>query len=193
MELRSKTVIPNPILSISQDSCQNFALDLCEPVAMQTYSIIPNQDALVQMAKQIWAIAAASDARPLVILPTAGPNMSLRLALDANRSSTHTLLPEVHSLADWLALAPDGFRLPSPQSNTERVLQTYASMQTHPNLCTWFTAEGEGGAWSLANAIVSACDLLSHSVVPQLAWDIDQLDLTQGVEHVKAKLTKAIG
>ncbi len=93
---------------------------------MQTYSIIPNQNALTQMAEHIWAIASASDARPLVILPTAGPNHSLRLALENARPSNTLLLPEVHSLADWLALAPDGLRLPQPQSNTERVLQTYA-------------------------------------------------------------------
>ena len=159
---------------------------------MQTYSIIPNQDALTQMAKHIWAIAAASHERPLVILPTAGPNLSLRLALEANRGLNHLLLPEVHSLADWLALAPDGLRLPQPQSNTERVLQTYASIQTHPSLRAWFTAEGEGGAWSLANAIVSACDLLSQSVLPQLAWSIDRLELEEGIEQVQMKLTQAI-
>ncbi len=187
-----ETVIPNPILSISCNSCQNYAPVLCEPVAMQTYSIIPNQDALAHMAQQIWTIAAASDARPLVILSTAGPNLSLRLALEANRPPSHTLLPEVHSLADWLALAPDGLRLPLPQSNTERILQTYASIETHPNLRAWFTTEGEGGAWSLANAIVSACDLLSQSVVPQLAWNAEQLELEQGIEHVQHKLTQAI-
>ncbi len=186
------TGIPNPILSISHDSCQNLALVLSEPVVMQTYSISPNQDALRQIAQQIWAIAVASNARPLVILPTAGPNLSLRLAFENNRPSQHLLLPEVHSLADWLALAPDGLRLPQPQSNTERVLQTYASIQTHPNLRAWFTAEGEGGAWSLANAIVSACDLLSQSVVPQLAWSNDHLGLEEGIERVQMKLTQAI-
>ncbi|BEI37119.1 PD-(D/E)XK nuclease family protein [Polynucleobacter sp. HIN7] len=159
---------------------------------MQTYSITPNQDALAQIAKQIWAIAAASDARPLVILPTAGPNLSLRLALESSRPSNTMLLPEVHSLADWLALTPDGLRLPQPQSNTERVLQTYASIETYPNLREWFTAEGEGGAWSLANAIVSACDLLSQSVVPQLAWSIDHLELEHGIEQVQIKLSQAI-
>ncbi|MEN9944598.1 MAG: hypothetical protein RLY18_556, partial [Pseudomonadota bacterium] len=159
---------------------------------MQTYSITPNQDALTQIALQIWKIATASDARPLVILPTAGPNLSLRLALENNRPSNTILLPEVHSLADWLALAPDGLRLPQPQSNTERVLQTYASIETHPNLRAWFNAEGEGGAWSLANAIVSACDLLSQSVVPQLAWSIDHLELEQGIEQLQIKLNQAI-
>lgn len=190
--ITQQTVIPNPILSISHDSCQNLLLPLSEPVVMQTYSITPNQDALAQIAKQIWAIAAASDARPLVILPTAGPNLSLRLALESSRPSNTMLLPEVHSLADWLALTPDGLRLPQPQSNTERVLQTYASIETHPNLREWFTAEGEGGAWSLANAIVSACDLLSQSVVPQLAWSIDHLELEHGIEQVQIKLSQAI-
>ena len=159
---------------------------------MQTYSITPNQDALTQIALQVWAIAAASDARPLVILPTAGPNLSMRLALENTRSSNTLLLPEVHSLADWLELAPDGLRLPQPQSNTERVLQTYASIETNPNLRAWFAAEGEGGAWSLANAIVSACDLLSQSVVPQLAWNLDHLGLEQGIEQVQIKLSQAI-
>lgn len=159
---------------------------------MQTYSITPNQDALTQIALQIWAIAVASDARPLVILPTAGPNLSLRLALENSRPSNTMLLPEVHSLADWLALTSDGLRLPQPQSNTERVLQTYASIETHPNLREWFTAEGEGGAWNLANAIVSACDLLSQSVVPQLAWSIDHLELEHGIEQVQIKLSQAI-
>ncbi len=190
--ITQQTVIPNPILSISHDSCQNLLLPLSEPVVMQTYSITPNQDALAQIAKQIWAIAAASDARPLVILPTAGPNLSLRLALESSRPSNTMLLPEVHSLADWLALTPDGLRLPQPQSNTERVLQTYASIETYPNLREWFTAEGEGGAWSLANAIVSACDLLSQSVVPQLAWSIDHLELEHGIEQVQIKLSQAI-
>ena len=159
---------------------------------MQTYSITPNQDALTQIALQVWAIAAASDARPLVILPTAGPNLSLRLALENTRFSNTLLLPEVHSLADWLALAPDGLRLPQPQSNTERVLQTFASIETNPNLRAWFAADGEGGAWSLANAIVSACDLLSQSVVPQLAWNLDHLGLEQGIEQVQIKLSQAI-
>ena len=118
---------------------------------MQTHLIIPNHDALTQMAQKIWAIAAASNDRPLVILPTAGPNLSLRLALEANRASNTMPLPEVHSLADWLALAPNGLHLPTPQSHTERILQTYATMQTHPNLRAWFTAEGEGGADAIVN------------------------------------------
>lgn len=191
-EIAHQRAIPNPILSISHDSCQNLAPALSEPVAMQTHLIIPNHDALTQMAQNIWAIAAASNERPLVILPTAGPNLSLRLALEANRASNTMPLPEVHSLADWLALAPNGLHLPMPQSHTERILQTYATMQTHPNLRAWFTAEGEGGAWSLASAIVSACDLLSQSVLPQLAWNIEQLDLEQGIEQVQSKLTQAI-
>lgn len=183
---------PNPILSISQDSCQNLALAIHELVAMQTYSITPNQEALAQMASHIWDIATTSHARPLVILPTAGPNISLRLALDASRTPTSTILPEVHSLADWLLLAPDVFQLPQAQSNTERVLQTYASIDTHPALREWFTADGEGGAWALATAIVNACDLLSQSMVPQLAWDLDALDLEHGLGQAQAKLNEAI-
>ena len=71
-------------------------------------------------------------------------------------------------------------------------MQTYASIETHPNLREWFTAEGEGGAWNLANAIVSACDLLSQSVVPQLAWSIDHLELEHGIDQVQIKLSQAI-
>ncbi|NCX41518.1 MAG: hypothetical protein EBX07_08635, partial [Burkholderiaceae bacterium] len=65
-EIAHQRAIPNPILSISHDSCQNLAPAFSEPVVMQTYSITPNQDALTQIALQVWAIAAASDARPLV-------------------------------------------------------------------------------------------------------------------------------
>ncbi|NDI27467.1 MAG: hypothetical protein EBY73_07335, partial [Burkholderiaceae bacterium] len=60
-EITHQRAIPNPILSISHDSCQNPAPALSEPVAMQTHLIIPNHDALTQMAQKIWAIALASN------------------------------------------------------------------------------------------------------------------------------------
>lgn len=144
------------------------------------------------MANCIWEIAKASHARPLVILPTAGPNASLRAALHASQRAMNSVLPEVHSLRDWLALAPDAFRLPQAQTHTERVLQAYASINENPALQDWFATQGEGGSWSLASAIVDACDLLSQSVMPQLAWEQNRFDLDAGVEKVQAKLSEAI-
>ncbi len=159
---------------------------------MHTHSITPNHDALTQMAQCIWEIACTSNTRPLVILPTAGPNSSLRLALEKNRPDPHRLLPEVRSLSDWLDLAPDIFTLPDAQSTTERILQTYASIDSNPELRQWFEAEGEGGAWSLAKAIVSACELLSQSIVPQLTWDPTTINLEAGLDQVQAQFNEAI-
>ena len=53
---------------------------------MRTITITPNQNALAEMAEHIWAIAKASKTRPLVILPTAGPNASLPQALERLRN-----------------------------------------------------------------------------------------------------------
>ena len=164
--------------------------------SMYTLAITPNQDALAQMAQHIWDIALESKTRPLVILPTAGPNASLRQALERMRpimdSHATPFLPEVHSLTDWLELAPDLFFIPDEQSQTERILQTYASIDAHPDLQSWFAAEGEGGVWSLAQAIVSACDLLSQSIAPHLSWDPSTLDLKGDMQQLEAVLQTAI-
>ena len=159
---------------------------------MYTHSITPNHDALTQMAQCIWEIACTSNTRPLVILPTAGPNSSLRLALEKNRPDPHKLLPEVRSLSDWLDLAPDIFAIPDVQSTTERILQTYASIDSNPELSQWFEAEGEGGAWSLAKAIVSACELLSQGIVPQLTWDPTRINLEGSLDQLQAQFNEAI-
>lgn len=164
--------------------------------SMHKIVITPNQDALGQMARHIWDIALKSKTRPLVILPTAGPNASLRQALERMRPPMdgHTLpfLPEVHSLSDWLELAPDLFLIPDAQSQTERILQTYASIDMHPELQSWFAAEGEGGVWSLAQAIVSACELLSQSITPHLSWDPNTLDLKGDMQQLENRLQTAI-
>jgi len=163
---------------------------------MRTITITPNQNALAEMAEHIWAFTKASKTRPLVILPTAGPNASLRQALERLRptadSASIMFLPEVHSLSDWLELAPDIFLIPDQQSHTERILQTYACVGANPELQTWFAAEGEGGAWSLAQAIVSACDLLSQSIVPHLSWDPHTLDLKSDMHKLESALQDAI-
>ena len=163
---------------------------------MQTLTITPNQNALLEMAEHIWEIAKSSKTRPLVILPTAGPNASLRQALERLRPSLDQanvpFLPEVHSLSDWLELAPDIFLIPDQQSQTERILQTYASIDAHPELQTWFAAEGEGGVWSLAQAIVSACELLSQSIMPHLSWDPNTLDLKGDMQKLESVLQSAI-
>jgi hypothetical protein len=105
---------------------------------MRTITITPNQNALAEMAEHIWAFTKASKTRPLVILPTAGPNASLRQALERLRptadSASIMFLPEVHSLSDWLELAPDIFLIPDQQSQTERILQTYACVGANPEL-----------------------------------------------------------
>lgn len=163
---------------------------------MHKLAITPNQNALAQMAERIWEVAIESKTRPLVILPTAGPNASLRLALERTRPTMASdgipFLPEVHSLTDWLELAPDLFLIPDAQTQTERILQTYASIDAHPELQGWFAAEGEGGLWSLAQAIVSACDLLSQSLAPHLSLDPKVLDLKEDMQQLEAVLQTAI-
>lgn len=163
---------------------------------MRTLTIIPNQNALAQMAHHIWQIAIESKTRPLVILPTAGPNTSLRRALENERppsaNNLSLFLPEVHSLTDWLELAPDIFLIPEEQSQNERLLQTYALIGSQPELQTWFATEGEGGVWGLAQAIVKACDLLSHSIMPHLSWEPNALDLKSDMHQLEATLQSAI-
>ncbi len=162
---------------------------------MHTHTITPNQTALPQIAKLIWEIALHSHARPLVILPTAGPNASLRQTLEKTRPQPNCAIPlfaEIHSRADWLDLAPNLFTFPEAQSATERILHTYTSLDKHPSLRAWFEAEGEGGAWSLAKAIVKACDLLTHSILPQLSWDPQNLALEREMLDAQQSLNRAI-
>ena len=134
---------------------------------VQSWSIRPDRDALETLAHGIWNAAEQTGQRPVVILSTAGPLMGVRLALEQYRPATIpaqiALLPEVMSLSDWIALAPQSWTFPKAQTPLERWLAVFAALKKHPKLKAWFKAETEAGAWGLAQAIIAACDALSNS------------------------------
>jgi ATP-dependent helicase/nuclease subunit B len=152
---------------------------ISETKITQTWFIEPNATALAQLAVGVWTCAKQTQQRPVVVLSTAGPLIGLRAALEANRPEgldpSIAFLPQVLSFSDWLEAAPGAWKFPKKQSDLERWLAVYATLKKHPKLQTWFRAEGEAGAWGLAQAIIDACDTLSSSVAPYLQAELSEL------------------
>jgi ATP-dependent helicase/nuclease subunit B len=135
------------------------------------WSVSPDGSSLKTLSTGIWNVAMQTGQRPLVVLSTAGPLMTLRSSLERHRPTEIApqiaFLPEVMSLSDWLGSAPQSWAFPKAQTPLERWLAVYAALQAHPKLRAWFKAESEAGAWGLAQAIIAACDTLSSAVLSQ--------------------------
>lgn len=165
-------------------------------------SVAPNHLALLSLSQAIWDICLQTQQRPLVLMSTAGSISALRIALEKNRPKplppNLVFLPEVCSLKDWLDAAPNSWGMPRAHSSLDRWLEAYVTIAEHPQLKTWFAAEGEGGAWGLAQAIIDACDLLSNQIAPQLQTELMRsedalLNLSRdGAVQIEALLQKAI-
>lgn len=144
-----------------------------------TWSVAPNSQALTALAKGIWDCAVQTGRRPLVVLSTAGPLIGLRATLELNRPknlpSAIRFLPQVISYTDWIAAAPNAWKLPKQASDLERWLSVYINLRKHPKLKAWFKAESDAGAWGLAKSVIDACDILSQTVVVQLQAELQQL------------------
>ena len=166
------------------------------------WAITPNAGALKELAEGIWSCAVQTNQRPLVVLSTAGPLMGVRAALEkhrpANLSNHIAFLPQVISFNDWLEAAPGAWKFPKKQTDLERWLSVYVNLRKHKVLQSWFKAESEAGAWSLAQAVIDACDALSEAVVPHMQGEINALvqnqtlDAELWVKKVEVLLDQAI-
>ena len=152
----------------------------------QAWSIVPDSQALTQLAKGIWDCALQTNQRPLVVLSTAGPLIGVRAALEQNRPkdlpNNIAFLPQVISFADWLEAAPSAWKFPKKQSDLERWLSVFVNLRKHKTLQAWFKAESEAGAWGLAQAVIDACDSLSEVVIPQLQGELNDLLKTHALD-----------
>ncbi|QWD60743.1 PD-(D/E)XK nuclease family protein [Polynucleobacter sp. MWH-UH35A] len=152
----------------------------------QAWSIVPDSQALTQLAKGIWDCALQTNQRPLVVLSTAGPLIGVRAALEQSRPkdlpNNIAFLPQVISFADWLEAAPGAWKFPKKQSDLERWLSVFANLRKHKTLQAWFKAESEAGAWGLAQAVIDACDSLSEVVIPQLQGELNDLLKTHALD-----------
>jgi ATP-dependent helicase/nuclease subunit B len=128
--------------------------------------IVPDRAALEDISRQIWAFAEQTGQRPLVLLTTAGPAMSLRQLMEKNRPQNLPLdlafLPEIQGLNQWLDQTPDLLSLPR-YSMIQRWGIVYEALEDWKEIRQHLGALGEGGKWTLAQAIVAACDKLSES------------------------------
>lgn len=156
------------------------------------YPIVPDRSALEEISRQIWAFAQRTGQRPLVLLTTAGPAMSLRQWMEKNRPPNLPLelafLPEIQGLNQWLDQTPDLLTLPR-YSMIERWGIVYEALEDWKEIREHLGALGEGGKWTLAQAIVAACDKLSESKLldtfhTALEARSEQLDIDRQVEAV---------
>lgn len=128
--------------------------------------IVPDRTALEEISRQIWTFAQQVGQRPLVLLTTAGPAMSLRQLMEKNRpenlSPELVFLPEIQGLNQWLDQTPDLLSL-QRYSVIQRWGIVYEALEDWKEIRQHLGALGEGGKWTLAQAIVAACDKLSES------------------------------
>lgn len=131
-----------------------------------TLPIVPDHLALTEIARQIWAFIQDKGERPLILLTTAGPAMHLRKLMERYRPTglpPHLVfLPEIQGLNQWLEQTPDLLSLPK-YAMVERWGEVYSALENWPEIRQQLGALGEGGKWTLAQAIVAACDKLSQS------------------------------
>jgi ATP-dependent helicase/nuclease subunit B len=131
-----------------------------------TLPIVPDHLALAEIARQIWTFIQEKGERPLILLTTAGPAMPLRKLMEKYRPvdlPPHLVfLPEIQGLNQWLEQTPDLLSLPK-YSMVERWGEVYSALEDWKEIRQQLGALGEGGKWTLAQAIVAACDKLSES------------------------------
>lgn len=145
--------------------------------------ILPNAQALDEIAKAIWQFAQETEQRPQVVLSTSGPANALRRAMERlrpkNLPKEIVFLPKILGLAKWLEQTPSLMDYPAVLSTLERWEKVQQALIKYPLIQKNFGVIGEKGIWSLTKSIVQACDHLSQAhlnIDPSLAtvFEYDQ-------------------
>jgi ATP-dependent helicase/nuclease subunit B len=110
-----------------------------------------------------------------VIVPTAAHIPLFKVAF-ANTFSSAFIPPRVNTLGARLAmLPPEGSGV--AQSNGRRVMDLYAELRQHAWLKKLFTARRNTDLLPLAQTLLSLCDELSQSLLPQLRNNPDSVKM----------------
>ena len=130
-------------------------------------AISPNENALNQIAHQIWDFARQTGQAPLVLTTTNGPINQLRQELQKARPMDLppklAFLPKVLGLPQWLSQTPSLIHFPPVRTPLERWEMVYSQLAKYKKIQEKFGALGDGGKWALVKAIVQACDFLTRA------------------------------
>lgn len=138
--------------------------------------VLPNADALQNIADLIWQQACITGQTPLVLTSTLGPIHQLRKILHKQRPKDInleiTFLPPIYSVNQWLEQCPELLDFPPVKTTIERWEMVYEELQKHKKIQNQFGAIGEGGRWALAKSIIEACDFLTKSNISFAFYDV---------------------
>lgn len=109
-----------------------------------------------------------------VVVPTAAHILLLKKALAAQLRQGF-IPPRIMTLSGWLALQPpDSDSMPAAAS--ERLMALYAELRQHGWLKKMFTARRNTDLLPLAQTMLSLCDELTQSLLPQLRLAPDAVE-----------------
>lgn len=147
---------------------------------LRTLKITPDANAIKQLAMHIWEVAVNTQQRPLVLMSTAGPALALRRELELSRPPNMPLslafLPEIHGVNQWLEKTKGLLDVPAAVNSLARWEKVYNALEDWPRIREQLGGIGFGGRWSLAKAIVQACDKLSASSLFPIYEEPDEVE-----------------
>ena len=136
-------------------------------MAMIEKSVLAHDGAMQDIANLIWAHTQKCGQTPIVLTTTSGPITELRRLLEFSRPAhldpKIAFLPKILSVSDWLSQTPSLMHFPPVQTTLQRWEMVYGELAKHKKIQNQFGVIGEGGRWSMAKAIVQACDFLTQA------------------------------
>jgi len=136
-------------------------------MAMIEKSVLAHDGAMQDIANLIWAHTQKCGQTPIVLTTTSGPITELRRLLEFSRPAhldpKIAFLPKILSVSDWLSQTPSLMHFPPVLTTLQRWEMVYGELAKHKKIQNQFGVIGEGGRWSMAKAIVQACDFLTQA------------------------------